>query len=51
MGELADAKVNTLEGCMATWDASTHISKDKWREICRRQIRARAAHSGPTSSP
>jgi len=39
-------QVNTLEGCMATWDAATHISKVKWREICKRQIRAGAAHSG-----
>jgi hypothetical protein len=38
--------VNTLDGCMAAWDPATHISKDQWREICQRQIRANAAHSG-----
>jgi len=26
--------------CMETWDAGTHISKSKWREICQRQLRA-----------
>jgi hypothetical protein len=38
---------HTLEGCMASWDPKTHISKSAWRKICQRDIRARAAHSGP----
>ena len=29
-----------LDQCMETWDAGTHISKSKWREICQRQLRA-----------
>ena len=31
----------TLEGCMATWDKGTHISKSRWREICQRNLNAR----------
>ena len=31
-----------LKECMETWDAATHITKSKWREICERQIRERA---------
>lgn len=31
-----------LADCMATWDVKTHISKAKWREICRRQLRESA---------
>jgi hypothetical protein len=42
---------NTLEVCMAAWDVDTHISKDNWREICKRQIRSRAAHSGAAPHP
>jgi len=30
-----------LEQCMNTWDAGTHISKSKWREICQRQLKDR----------
>ncbi len=38
---------DSLEECMAIWDAGTHITKSKWREICKRQIKERAAvHSG-----
>jgi hypothetical protein len=37
---------HTFEGCMASWDAKTHISKSDWRKICERDIRSRAAHSG-----
>jgi hypothetical protein len=33
---------DTLEACMAIWDAGTHITKPKWREICKRQIKERA---------
>ena len=35
-------KRNSLEECMAIWDAGTHITKSKWREICQRQINERA---------
>ena len=49
--EEVEARANTLDGCIASWDASTHISKENWREICRREFRARAAHSGPGSPP
>lgn len=27
-----------LTQCMETWDKGTHITKSKWREICRRQL-------------
>jgi hypothetical protein len=37
----AAADTRTLEGCMATWDAGTHITKSRWREICQRNINAR----------
>lgn len=30
-----------LDQCMETWDAGTHITKSKWREICRRQLNDR----------
>jgi hypothetical protein len=32
-----------LEQCIATWDAGTHISPSKWREICKRQLKDRDA--------
>jgi hypothetical protein len=28
-----------LDQCLSTWDAGTHISKSKWREICVRQLK------------
>lgn len=34
---------DTLEECMSVWDAGTHITKSKWREICKRQLKERAA--------
>ena len=37
----ASVDTRTLEGCMATWDKGTHISKSRWREICQRNINAR----------
>jgi hypothetical protein len=39
----AEAAVDsrTLEGCMATWDKGTHISKSRWREICQRNANDR----------
>jgi hypothetical protein len=33
------ARGNTLEECMATWDAETHVSKPRWREICARTLK------------
>jgi hypothetical protein len=27
-----------LAQCMETWDTGTHITKAKWREICKRQL-------------
>jgi hypothetical protein len=27
-----------LTQCMETWDTGTHITKTKWREICKRQL-------------
>jgi hypothetical protein len=33
----------SLEGCMATWDKGTHISKSRWREICLRNANDREA--------
>lgn len=30
-----------LAQCMETWDAGTHITKSKWREICIRQLNER----------
>ncbi len=31
-----------LEQCIAIWDAGTHITKTKWREICKRQLKERS---------
>jgi hypothetical protein len=36
------AHAKALEDCIAIWDAKTHITKSKWREICERQIKERA---------
>lgn len=33
---LSDA--DKLAQCMETWDTGTHITKSKWREICKRQL-------------
>ena len=32
------ARGNTLKDCMDTWDAKTHITKPRWREICSRTL-------------
>jgi len=32
-----------LEVCMETWDRGTHITKNRWREICKRQIKEQEA--------
>ena len=32
-------KDDALEQCISTWDAGTHITKSKWREICVRQLK------------
>jgi hypothetical protein len=37
----APAGSDALAQCMDTWDAGTHISKSKWREICVRQLKDR----------
>jgi hypothetical protein len=29
-----------LRRCMEAWDAGTHITRQRWAEICRRQQRA-----------
>jgi hypothetical protein len=29
-----------LDQCLDTWDAGTHITKSKWREICQRQLKS-----------
>ncbi len=29
----------SLERCIEAWDSGTHITKKRWREICRRQRR------------
>ena len=34
---------DALKQCIATWDAGTHISPSKWREICKRQLKDRDA--------
>jgi hypothetical protein len=26
----------SIEACMAKWDAGTHMSKEQWRETCQR---------------
>jgi hypothetical protein len=42
------AEKDSLEECMAIWDAGTHITKSKWREICKRQLKERAAMHSDT---
>jgi hypothetical protein len=37
-GSQATSSADALEQCMSTWDAGTHISKSRWREICKRQL-------------
>jgi hypothetical protein len=37
----APAGSDALDQCMGTWDAGTHITKSKWREICVRQLKDR----------
>ena len=36
----------TLEQCMATWDQDTHMTKNAWRETCRRLMKERATKPG-----
>ncbi len=38
-GDFSDA--DKLAQCMDTWDKGTHITKAKWRDICKRQLDAR----------
>lgn len=37
------SEAKALDDCIAIWDAGTHITKSKWREICKRQIKERGA--------
>ncbi len=37
----AQSAEDALEQCMNTWDTGTHITKSKWREICKRQLKDR----------
>ncbi len=37
------SEAKALEDCIAIWDAGTHITKSKWREICQRQLKERGA--------
>jgi hypothetical protein len=39
----AASEAKALEDCIAIWDAGTHITKSKWREICQRQLKERGA--------
>lgn len=32
----------TLEGCIASWDRGTHMTKDEWRNACKRVMDQRA---------
>lgn len=38
-GDFSEAE--KLAQCMDTWDKGTHITKSKWRDICKRQLDAR----------
>jgi hypothetical protein len=35
-----------LDTCLALWDPDTHMTKDEWREACRRVIKERARQPG-----
>jgi len=37
------SEAKALDDCIAIWDAGTHITKTKWRDICKRQIKERGA--------
>jgi hypothetical protein len=39
--ETAASGHDPIKECVDVWDAATHITKSKWREICVRQIRER----------
>ncbi len=34
----------TLDACMARWDAGTHMTRDAWRQSCERIQRERAPY-------
>jgi hypothetical protein len=40
-------KVDSMKLCMDTWDAATHITRSKWREICQRQLKDRDSMRTP----
>jgi len=33
----------TLGSCMEAWDSATRITKERWREICKRQLKEEEA--------
>jgi hypothetical protein len=35
------AKGHDMDSCMRAWDAKTHLTKARWREICARTLRER----------
>ena len=35
----------SLETCMARWDADTHMTKDAWRETCKRLKKEREPYA------
>jgi len=37
------AGTDAHDNCMALWDADTHMTKDEWRESCKRVIKERAS--------
>lgn len=37
------SEAKALADCIEIWDEKTHISKSKWREICKRQLKERGA--------
>jgi hypothetical protein len=42
----ASTSGDALGQCMAVWDADTHMTKDEWRDACRRVIKERVRQPG-----
>jgi hypothetical protein len=42
----SSAGTKALDGCLALWDPDTHMTKDEWREACRRVMKERAHQPG-----
>ncbi len=40
------AGTKALDTCLALWDPDTHMTKDEWRDACRRVIKERARQPG-----